>query len=159
MQPPHSVLLDARAHIHMYEAGGTAFHSQAESLAVPPSNGHHLTLEDVNANLVRGEDIHAAPTRIVALENTLSGTIFPQDEIIRISDAMRKEGVIMHCDGARMWEVSAATGMSMEELCRPFDSVSLCLSKGLGAPIGSILLGPAPFISMRSLLWTVLPVL
>lgn len=120
-----------------YEAGGVAFHSQANSLAIPPSNGHHLTLEDVDANLVRGDDIHGAPTRIVALENTLSGTVFPQDEIVRISDAMRKEGVIMHCDGARMWEVVAKSGSTLKELCDPFDTVSLCMSKGLGAPIGS----------------------
>ncbi|KAK4705027.1 threonine aldolase, partial [Phenoliferia sp. Uapishka_3] len=146
-QPPHSVLLDARAHVHLYEAGGVAFHSQANSLAISPSNGHHLTLEDVEANLVRGDDIHSAPTRIVALENTLSGTVFPQDEIVRISDAMRAEGVIMHCDGARMWEVVAKTGLSLEELCRPFDSVSLCMSKGLGAPIGSVLVGTRALIN------------
>lgn len=120
-----------------YEAGGVAFHSQASSLAIPPSNGHHLTLEDIELNLVRGTDIHSAPTKIVALENTLSGMIFPQDEIVRISDKMRAEGVIMHCDGARMWEVLAKTGMDLEEACRPFDTVSLCMSKGLGAPIGS----------------------
>lgn len=120
-----------------YEAGGVAFHSQANSLAIPPSNGHHLTLEDVEANIVRGNDIHGAPTRIVALENTLSGTVFPQAEIVRISEAMRIEGVIMHCDGARMWEVVAKSGESLETLCEPFDTVSLCMSKGLGAPIGS----------------------
>lgn len=56
---------------------------------------------------------------------------------MRISEKMRKEGVIMHCDGARMWEVVAKTGLDLEELCRPFDSISLCMSKGLGAPIGS----------------------
>lgn len=135
-QPPHSILLDSRAHIHLYEAGGVAFHSQANSLAIRPTNHHHLTLEDVEANIIRGDDIHSAPTRIVALENTLSGTVFPQEEIVRISEAMRAEGVIMHCDGARMWEVVAKTQLSLEELCRPFDTVSLCMSKGLGAPIG-----------------------
>lgn len=72
--------------------------------------------------------------------------VFPQEEIVRISDCMRSNGIIMHCDGARMWEASAKTGMSMEELCRPFDTVSLCLSKGLGAPVGSVLVGPRKFI-------------
>lgn len=72
--------------------------------------------------------------------------VFPQEEIIRISDCMRANGIIMHCDGARMWEVAAKTGMSLEELCRPFDTVSLCLSKGLGAPVGSVLVGPRKFI-------------
>ncbi|CEQ41260.1 SPOSA6832_02938, partial [Sporobolomyces salmonicolor] len=137
-QPPHSIILDARSHVHLYEAGGVAFHSQATSHAVPPRNGHHLTLEEVLDNAVFGEDIHSAPTKLVALENTLSGMVFPQEEIIRISDCMRANGIIMHCDGARMWEVVAKTGMSLEELCRPFDTVSLCMSKGLGAPIGSM---------------------
>ncbi|GAA5893487.1 hypothetical protein JCM5296_007470 [Sporobolomyces johnsonii] len=145
-QPPHSIILDARSHVHLYEAGGVAFHSQATSHAVPPRNGHHLTLEEVLDNAVFGEDIHSAPTKLVALENTLSGMVFPQEEIIRISDCMRANGIIMHCDGARMWEVVAKTGMSLEELCRPFDTVSLCMSKGLGAPIGSVLVGPRKFI-------------
>ena len=69
--------------------------------------------------------------------------VFPQEEIVRISERMRSEGIIMHCDGARMWEVVAKTGMSLEELCRPFDTVSLCMSKGLGAPIGRYV--PSPF--------------
>lgn len=77
--------------------------------------------------------------------------VFPQEEIIRISDCMRANGIIMHCDGARMWEVAAKTGMSLEELCRPFDTVSLCLSKGLGAPVGSVLVGPRKFIVRLSL--------
>ncbi|KAG0662778.1 Threonine aldolase [Rhodotorula mucilaginosa] len=145
-QPPHSIILDARSHVHLYEAGGVAMHSQASSHAVPPKNGHHLTLEEVLDNCVFGEDIHSAPTKLVSLENTLSGMVFPQEEIIRISDCMRANGIIMHCDGARMWEVAAKTGMSLEELCRPFDTVSLCLSKGLGAPVGSVLVGPRKFI-------------
>ncbi|GAA5948945.1 hypothetical protein JCM3765_003962 [Sporobolomyces pararoseus] len=146
VQPPHSIILDARSHVHLYEAGGVAMHSQASSHAVPPRNGHHLTLEEVLDNAVFGEDIHSAPTKLVSLENTLSGMVFPQDEVVRISDRMRAEGIIMHCDGARMWEVVAKTGMSLEELCRPFDTVSLCMSKGLGAPIGSVLVGPRKFI-------------
>lgn len=121
-------------------------HSQASSHAVPPRNGHHLTLEEVLDNAVFGEDIHSAPTKLVSLENTLSGMVFPQDEIVRISDCMRENGIIMHCDGARMWEVAAKTGQTLEELCRPFDTVSLCLSKGLGAPVGSVLVGPRKFI-------------
>ena len=73
-QPPHSIILDARSHVHLYEAGGVAMHSQASSHAVPPRNGHHLTLEEVLDNAVFGEDIHSAPTKLVSLENTLSGS-------------------------------------------------------------------------------------
>lgn len=73
-QPPHSIILDARSHVHLYEAGGVAMHSQASSHAVPPRNGHHLTLEEILDNAVFGEDIHSAPTKLVSLENTLSGS-------------------------------------------------------------------------------------
>lgn len=76
------------------EAGGVAFHSQANTLAIPPSNGHHLTLEDVEDNIIRGDDIHSAPTRIVALENTLSGTVFPQEEVRFVSTATSPSVVV-----------------------------------------------------------------
>ncbi|KAI5474688.1 threonine aldolase [Pseudohyphozyma bogoriensis] len=145
-QPPHSIMLDSRAHVHCYEAGGVAFHSQANTISQFPENGHHLTLEEVEENIIQGDDIHGAPTKVVSLENTLSGMVFPQDEIIKISDSMRAKGVIMHCDGARMWEAQVKTGKSLKELCAPFDTVSLCMSKGLGAPIGSVLVGPKAFI-------------
>ena len=62
--------------------------------------------------------------------------IYPQDELVRLRRALDEFDIIMHCDGARMWEVLAATGMSLQEACAPFHSVSLCLSKGLGAPFG-----------------------
>lgn len=71
--------------------------------------------------------------------------IYPQDEIIKISDFAREKGVIMHLDGARIWHVAAKTGISLKELCAPFDSVSMCFSKGLGAPIGSVLVGSKKF--------------
>lgn len=146
-QPPHTILCDTRSHIHRYEAGGIAFHCGASTEIVAPSNGHHLRWEeDILPNLNLSDDIHFSPTRIISLENTLNGTIFPQDEIVKISTEARKLGLIMHLDGARIWNVAAETGLSLKELCDPFDTVSLCLSKGLGAPIGSILVGPSQFI-------------
>jgi threonine aldolase len=84
---------------------------------------------------------------VIALENTLNGTIFPQDEIIRISEWARGKGIAMHCDGARIWHVAAVTGKPLTELLAPFDSVSVCFSKGLGAPVGSCLVGPSKYIS------------
>jgi threonine aldolase len=74
----------------------------------------------------------SAPTRIIALENTLNGTIMPQKDVLEISKNAHTRDIIMHLDGARIWHVAAETGLSMKELCDPFDSVSLCLSKGLG---------------------------
>lgn len=150
LQPPHSVLLDHRSHVHKMEAGGMAVFSQATAHSLVPANGHHLTLaDDVLDNLTLGEDIHTAPTKLISLENTLSGTIFPQDEIVAIAREAAKHDIIMHLDGARIWEVAAhdlaqqgddfgeeALRRELTRLCEPFKSVSLCLSKGIGAPIG-----------------------
>ncbi|KAF9270462.1 hypothetical protein L218DRAFT_888970 [Marasmius fiardii PR-910] len=146
-QPPYTVLCDHRAHIYKYEAGGAGFHSGAAVTPLIPANGHHITLEEVKANMVYGPDVHFAPTEVVALENTLNGTIFPQKEVVAISDFVHSKNVKMHLDGARIWHVAAETGTSLKELCLPFDSVSLCFSKGLGAPIGSCLVGTQDFIS------------
>jgi len=90
--------------------------------------------------------MHSAPTEVIALENTLNGTIFPQDEIVAIAEFAHSQGIKMHLDGARIWHVAAETGTPMDELCAPFDSVSLCFSKGLGAPVGSCLVGTKEFI-------------
>ncbi|KAJ7431797.1 pyridoxal phosphate-dependent transferase [Mycena galericulata] len=156
LQPPYSVLCDHRAHIHKYEAGGAAFHSGAAVTAVVPSNGHHLTLDDVKQHMILGSEIHTATTEIISLENTLNGTIFPQEEIIAISEFVHSHGKKMHLDGARLWHVAAETETPLKELCDPFDSVSLCFSKGLGsclsvfyggAPIGSCLVGSKAFIT------------
>ncbi|TFK76863.1 hypothetical protein BDN72DRAFT_830033 [Pluteus cervinus] len=146
-QPPYSIIADHRAHIHKYEAGGAAFHSGATVIAIVPSNHHHLTLADVQENAVITTDTHFAPTELVALENTLNGTILPQKEAIAICDWAHSQGMKTHLDGARIWHVAVETGKSISELCEPFDSVSLCFSKGLGAPIGSCLVGTKEFIT------------
>jgi threonine aldolase len=80
------------------------------------------------------------------LENTLNGMIFPIEEIKRISEHARARGIKMHLDGARLWNAHQETGVPLSEYGRYFDSMSLCLSKGVGAPIGSILVGDAKFI-------------
>ncbi|THH27439.1 hypothetical protein EUX98_g6749 [Antrodiella citrinella] len=145
-QPPYAILCDNRAHIYRYEAGGTAFHSGASTIAVSPTNGHHLTLADVQANIVLDDNVAIAPVQVIALENTLNGTIMPQEDAVAISDYAHSKGVKMHLDGARIWHVAMETGISMSELCKPFDSASMCFSKGLGAPIGSCLVGTKDFI-------------
>lgn len=76
--------------------------------------------------------VSRAPSQVVALENTLNGTVFPQDEIIKICDYAHSLGLKTHLDGARIWHVSIETRKSIKELCEPFDSVSVCFSKGLG---------------------------
>lgn len=146
-QPPHSILCDHRSHVYVYEAGGLATLSQAMVTPVHAANGKYLTLEDVIKNIiVDNGNIHSAPTRVVSLENTLNGVIMPLEEIKRISAWCRSNGIRIHCDGARIWDASLASGVSLEQYGELFDSISLCLSKGMGAPIGSILVGSKEFI-------------
>ncbi|KAG5921103.1 hypothetical protein E4U53_003838 [Claviceps sorghi] len=140
-QPPHAVLCDHRAHIIRYEAGGVSTLTGATVNPVVPQNGIHLTLDDVRQNVVLSTDVHACPTRVISLENTLHGTVMPLKEVERISEFARKHSIKMHCDGARLWEAVASGAGTLPEFCAQFDTVSLCLSKGLGAPVGSVLVG------------------
>lgn len=159
-QPPHSIIADHRAHIHLWEAGGAALFSQATTHALTPSNGKWLTAADVAANLHLGDDVHSAPTRLIALENTMGGVVHPQADIEAIGTLARTHGIPLHLDGARIWNVAAREvtrrGLDarsepdvravLTALLAPFDSASLCLSKGLGAPVGSVLVGSAALV-------------
>lgn len=106
----------------------------------------YLTLEDIQKNVVLGDEIHGAPTRVISLENTLGGTIMPLEEVKKISAFVKEHDIRLHLDGARLWEAVVAGAGSLPDFCREFDSVSLCFSKGLGAPIGSVLVGSRKFI-------------
>ncbi|EEA20879.1 L-allo-threonine aldolase, putative [Talaromyces marneffei ATCC 18224] len=152
-QPPHTVLLDYRAHVHCWETGAMPVMSQAAVTQVHPKNGLHLTLEDVKKHIIADGNIHFPPTRVVSLENSLSGTILPLKDAKEISDFVRnfpvEEGekpIAMHLDGARLFDAVAAEGVSLKEYCACFDSISICLAKGLGAPMGSIIVGSKKFI-------------
>lgn len=139
-QPPHSVLCDARSHVFNYECGGIAYHSQASVSPVVPKNGHHLTVEDITSNLIT-DTLCSPVTKVVSLENTLNGTIMPLEEIKRIREFTKQHGLKLHLDGARLWNASQETGIPLHEYGQYFDTISVCLSKGVGAPIGSILAG------------------
>ena len=146
-QPPYSILCDHRAHVYSHEAAGLAVLSQAMVIPVVPSNGNYLTLEDIVSKVVPDdEDIHTAPTRVISLENTLHGIVYPIDELRRIRQWATENGIKLHCDGARLWNASVASGVPMREYCELFDSVSICLSKSMGAPIGSVLVGDTAFV-------------
>ena len=161
VQPPYSVLCDKRSHIVTSEAGNVSMWTGATIYTIAPTNGQYLTLEDVKANFIPGADttfgftrtgnpavpnIHVCPTRLISLENTLGGVIMPLAEAKRIVDWAHANKIQVHLDGARIWEVAAAGAGSLKDYCSLFDSVSLCFSKGLGAPVGSILVGSKPFI-------------
>ncbi|KAJ3200754.1 Threonine aldolase, partial [Entophlyctis luteolus] len=145
--PPYSVIVDARSHIFNYEASAAAHHSQALLIPVSPDDGiRHLTVEAIARKAIVTDDVHHAPTKVICIENTLGGEVFPFDELVRIREFALSKNIKMHLDGARLWNASVATGISISKYCSQFDSVSLCLSKGLGAPIGSVLVSDAETI-------------
>ncbi|KAL8933065.1 MAG: hypothetical protein Q9211_005982, partial [Gyalolechia sp. 1 TL-2023] len=148
-QPPHSILADSRSHIYEWEAGGIASLSGAFPILVEPKNGRHLTLADVKGRVCLDGNVHHAPTTLISLENTLNGSILPLCEAQAISRWARSQtpALKLHLDGARLWEAVAAGAGSLKDYCVCFDSVSLCFSKGLGAPIGSIIVGSSAFIA------------
>jgi threonine aldolase len=110
--------------------------------------GGHFTVEQIK-KVVRPADDHHPKTKLIALENTHNrsgGTIFPIEEMKKIREFSLSEGIKLHLDGARLWNAAIKTGISIQEYCNLFDSVSLCFSKGLGAPAGSIIVGSKEFI-------------
>lgn len=110
--------------------------------AVLPSNGMYLTLEDIKKYVGLDNNIHYCLTKVICLEITIGGVVTPLDEVRRISAFAKENNIRMHCDGARLWEAVASGAGSLDSFAECFDTVNLCFSKGLGAPIGSILVGP-----------------
>lgn len=150
-QPPYSILCDYRAHVFLHEAAGIAMLSQAMVHPIVPANGNYITLEDIEDHFVPSDgDVHTAPTKLISLENTIHGIITPFHELQRISRFARVNGIRLHLDGARLINASVATGIPLEQYCQLFDSVSICLSKSVGAPMGTVLVGDIDFITIAN---------
>ncbi|KAL8346984.1 hypothetical protein RB601_003404 [Gaeumannomyces tritici] len=145
-QPPYSVLCDDRSHIYKYEAGGVSSLTGAMLKTIKARNGLYLTRDEIAEQADLDSDVHTCPTRVISLENTLGGLVMPLAEARRISKFARESGLRVHCDGARLWEAVASGAGSLPDYAACFDTISLCFSKGLGAPIGSILVGPKDVI-------------
>ncbi len=146
-RPGQEVILEERSHILNYEMGAMAVLSGALPRILTGQRGA-LTVDAVR-RAIRPAVYYLARTGLIALENThnmAGGTIFPQAEAEGICDLARGHGIPVHLDGARLWNAAIASGRSAAVLARPFDSVMFCLSKGLGAPVGSMLVGPQSFI-------------
>ncbi len=138
------ILLDANAHIYWYEAGASAALSGVICRTLPGVRGI-FSSSDVRTAL-RPKDIHFPRTRLLAIENTHNrggGAIWTLEQIQEVCSVAREAGIRTHLDGARLWNASVATGIPESEYARDFDSVSVCFSKGLGAPVGSALAGSA----------------
>jgi threonine aldolase len=135
------VFLHAQAHIVFYEQGAASALSQVQ-LRVFDSPDGRLDLEKMEEYLHTDADVHWAPTRLVCLEQThnhCGGVVVPLEHILAVREFCDRHGLKMHLDGARLFNAVAATGVSAAEYAAPFDTVSVCLSKGLGAPVGSVL--------------------
>ena len=140
------VIVPEAAHVYEYELGGMAVIAGLVPRFVVAPGGVPRP-EDVRAAVTRS--IHVAPSGVVVLENThnrAGGTVVPLDVAQAIADVARAEGLPYHLDGARAWNAAAALGVPLADVCAPFDSASLCLSKGLGAPVGSVLVGSRAFV-------------
>ena len=133
------------AHTYWYEAGGAAVLGSIQPQPVRMLDDGSLDLDHV-AEVVKPNDPHFARSKLLTLENTHDGKVQTVARMQESADYGRSRGLAMHLDGARLWNAAAALDVEPIDLCAPFDSVSVCLSKGLGAPIGSVLVGSGEFI-------------
>jgi len=140
------VLVGMEAHTYRYEAGGGAVLGSIQPQAIVNRPDGTLDLAEVEA-AIKPDDPHFARTRLLALENTITGRVIPRryfDEALALA---KRRGLATHLDGARIFNAAVKLGLPVKDLCRGFDSVSSCLSKGLGAPAGTMLLGSKDFIA------------
>ncbi|KAL8974050.1 MAG: hypothetical protein Q9197_001706 [Variospora fuerteventurae] len=144
--PPYAVLCDAKAHITNLEGGGPSMMCGALIQPVVPANRKYLTIGDIQKHAVVSDDVHKCPTRVISLENTCAGMIVPLREIEKISEWAKQNQVKIHLDGARLWEAVAAGAASLQQYSRLVDCVTVDFTKGLGAPIGSMVLGDTEMI-------------
>ena len=139
-------LVGQMAHTYRWEGGGAAVLGSIQPQPLPQQADGSILLEDIEAH-IKPDDAHFAKTRLLALENTWGGQVLPLAYIEAATTLARRKGLATHLDGARLFNAVVATGVSAAEIARHFDSVSVCFSKGLGAPVGSALVGSKAFIA------------
>ena len=129
----------------MYEGGGAAVLGSIQPQPVPTGDDGMIDLAAAEA-AVKAPDHHFARTRLLCLENTTDGKVLTLDQMEASAEVAARHGLSHHLDGARLWNAAVALAVSPAAVAAPFDSVSVCLSKGLGTPVGSVLVGPADLI-------------
>lgn len=147
--PVSEVICEATAHVYLWEVGGIMHHARA-SVALLPGERGRLTASQVAGAVRPVGNVHYPTTRLVCLENTHNrggGSCYAWANLEEIAAFTKKQGLALHLDGARIFNALVATGQRSEDYGRLFDSISVCLSKGLGAPVGSVLLGTREFIN------------
>lgn len=146
-QPGDEVICDVSSHIYQYEGGGIAFNSGASVKLIYGDKGR-ITAQQVLEN-INADDVHKAHTSLVSLENTSNrggGSCYEMEEIRRIREVCDQNNLILHLDGARLFNALVEKKQSAKEYGQLFHSISICLSKSLGCPVGSLLLGKKDFI-------------
>ena len=147
-QPQQEIICDKGAHIYYYEGGGIASNSGLSVRLLEGDRGR-ITAEQVIENINPPDNIHQPFTSLVSIENTCNkggGSYYRLQPMKEISEAGRKNNLKIHLDGARIFNATTETGDSILEIGKLFDTVSVCLSKGLGAPVGSVLLSSSEYI-------------
>ncbi len=147
--PGEAVICSSLSHIQNYEGGGMAVHAGVSPFFVDTERGF-FTAEQVDKVLTAPDNVHTPYTTLVSIENTTNkggGAIWPSEEIKNLSELAHAKGLKTHLDGARLFNALVETGESPKVYGNWFDSISICFSKGLGAPVGSALIGSAEFIT------------
>ena len=147
LRPGDEVICSSEAHIYNYEGGGIARNSGASARLINRNSGI-VYLDEIIDN-INPDDIHYPVTNLVALENTINrggGICYPISEIEKISKFCESKNIPLHLDGARLFNALVKTGVKTNYIGPLFDSISICFSKGLGAPVGSVLVGSKEFI-------------
>lgn len=141
-RPGEEIIVESDAHIFYYETGGPGKISGVQMKCIPSEKGM-MDIEEVK-KAIRPDVYYFPRTSLVCLENTHnrhSGAIISLDYIKELADVVKENGLAFHCDGARLWNACAATGISPRDYLELFDTASVCLSKALGAPVGSLIVG------------------
>ena len=139
-------IVGQQAHTYRYEGGGAAVLGSIQPQPIEFTEDGTLDL-DLVASKIKPDDIHFARTRLLCLENTQNGRFLPLEYLRQARDFSRRHSLKLHLDGARVFNAAVAQDIHVSEIAHHFDSVSVCLSKGLGAPIGSVLCGSTDFIT------------
>lgn len=139
-------IVGQQAHTYKYEGGGAAVLGSIQPQPIDGEADGSLDLAKVEA-AIKQDDFHFARTRLLALENTMQGKVLPLDYLAAARELTRRRGLSLHLDGARLYNAAVKLGVPAREITQHFDSVSVCLSKGLGAPVGSVLCGSAALIA------------
>ncbi|KAF1029638.1 MAG: Low specificity L-threonine aldolase [Burkholderia plantarii] len=142
-------LVGQLAHTYKYEGGGAAVLGSIQPQPIENAADGTLPLEKLAA-AIKPIDNHFARTRLLALENTIGGKVLPAAYVDAAVELARGRGLATHLDGARVCNAAVASGQPLAALCAPFDSVSICFSKGLGAPVGSVLVGSAALLEQAA---------